>query len=213
MALKIEIKSYETGCEKIGYNKKEEGDKDMKKLAVVALGMVATGIMLYNIGKVNGTEETLDSLRPAIVALNAKTAELTVNYNELETKLAEVKDESLTDLREGGEYGAKFKTSTFKITAYSPYDNVNGIQASNTKGITATGAIAQPGTFAVDPSVIPYGSTVIIMYPDGTIERGRAEDTGGMIKGTHIDVFRHTFKTAVSFGVQNAVVIWYKKES
>lgn len=51
--------------------------------------------------------------------------------------------------------------------------------------MTSTGAIAKEGkTIAVDPSVIPYGSTVLI---DG--KEYLAQDCGGDIKGNKIDVF------------------------
>ena len=49
----------------------------------------------------------------------------------------------------------------------------------------STGVIAQEGkTIAVDPSIIPYGSTVLI---DG--KEYLAQDCGGAIKGNKIDIF------------------------
>ena len=52
--------------------------------------------------------------------------------------------------------------------------------------LTASGRCAATGrTIAVDPSVIPLGSQVLI---EGLGER-RAEDTGGAIRGHHIDVY------------------------
>lgn len=51
--------------------------------------------------------------------------------------------------------------------------------------MTSTGVIAEEGkTIAVDPSVIPYGSTVLI---DG--KEYLAQDCGGAIKGNKIDIF------------------------
>src|SRR5206468_4073951 len=107
------------------------------------------------------------------------------------------------------EYGKEFNVGKFLVTAYSPYENNNGIQADATPNTTATGTTPKPGTIAVDPTIIPYGSTIIIMYSDGTVERGKAEDTGGAIDGNHIDVFRYKFETASEFGKREAVVIWY----
>jgi 3D (Asp-Asp-Asp) domain-containing protein len=46
------------------------------------------------------------------------------------------------------------------------------------------------------------------MYPDGTVEHGVAEDTGGAIKNNRIDVFRYSFDTAMDFGMQEAIVTW-----
>ncbi|MFA9422979.1 MAG: G5 domain-containing protein, partial [Sedimentibacter sp.] len=52
-------------------------------------------------------------------------------------------------------------------------------------GITASGAYAQPGTVAVDPSVIPLGTKLYIASTDGSPDYGLATalDTGGAIKG------------------------------
>ncbi len=67
----------------------------------------------------------------------------------------------------------------FKLTAYS------GPQMGQPEPITATGTAARAGrTVAVDPKVIPLGSKI---YIEGLGER-IAEDTGGGIKGNHIDV-------------------------
>ena len=50
---------------------------------------------------------------------------------------------------------------------------------------TSTGVAAVEGkTIAVDPNIIPYGSTVLI---DG--KEYLAQDCGGAIKGNKIDVF------------------------
>jgi 3D (Asp-Asp-Asp) domain-containing protein len=57
------------------------------------------------------------------------------------------------------------------------YDNV---------GRTATGTWARWGEVAVDPRVVPLGAWVEIK-PYRTIFR--AEDTGGLVQGRHIDIF------------------------
>jgi 3D (Asp-Asp-Asp) domain-containing protein len=54
-----------------------------------------------------------------------------------------------------------------------------------TGGRTATGTYPHWGTVAVDPSVIPLGSTVYIQG----LGVFHAEDTGGAVIGQHIDVF------------------------
>lgn len=64
----------------------------------------------------------------------------------------------------------------FKITFYWLSENGRN---------TSTGAIATEGrTIAVDPSVIPYGTEVLI---DGHVYI--AEDCGGAVKGNVIDIF------------------------
>lgn len=67
---------------------------------------------------------------------------------------------------------------------------------------TATGAIAQKGVVAVDPSVIPLGTR---LYIDG-YGYAIAADTGGAIKGNKIDLCFNTRSEALSFGRRNVTV-------
>ena len=91
----------------------------------------------------------------------------------------------------------------FKLTAYCPCAKCCG----KTDGITATGTTATEGrTIAVDPRVIPYGSTVTIYFADGTSHTYTAEDCGGAIKENRIDVFFDSHGAARAFGVQSAMV-------
>ena len=96
----------------------------------------------------------------------------------------------------------------FKLTAYCPCAKCCG----KTDGITATGTTATEGrTIAVDPRVIPYGSSVTIYFADGTSHIYTAEDCGGAIKENRIDVFFADHQAAREFGVQTAYV--YKEMS
>lgn len=80
------------------------------------------------------------------------------------------------------------------VTAYCACEQCCG----KTDGITATGTHATQGrTVAVDPSVIPYGSTV---YIDGVPYI--AEDCGGAIGGTRIDLFFDRHSDALNWGVR-----------
>ena len=65
-------------------------------------------------------------------------------------------------------------------------------------GITATGTKATAGrTIAVDPSVIPYGTRVIINGHTYI-----AEDCGGAVNGNEIDIFFDNHEEALNFGRQ-----------
>ena len=91
----------------------------------------------------------------------------------------------------------------FKLTAYCPCVTCCG----KSDGITATGTTAtEDRTIAVDPSVIPYGSTVTLYYEDGTVHTYTAEDCGGAIRENRIDVFFNSHEAARAFGVQSAMV-------
>lgn len=89
---------------------------------------------------------------------------------------------------------------SFTLTAYN-LDKVSTGKSPGDKGfgVTATGTRASTGrTVAVDPTVIPYGS---LLYIEGVGWR-LAEDTGGAIRGHHIDILVDTRGTALKFGVK-----------
>lgn len=81
-------------------------------------------------------------------------------------------------------------------------------------GITASGAHATPyTTVAVDPSVIPLGADVLVDYGDGAgLRRYRAEDTGGAIKGSRIDLCVGSHAEALQLGRRTANVYWVNPE-
>ena len=98
----------------------------------------------------------------------------------------------------------------FELTAYCSCEICCGYWATirpidengNPIIYTSTGEIAQAGTtIAVDPTVIPYGSTVRINNHDYI-----AQDTGGAIVGNHIDIYFDDHQEALEFGRQSADV-------
>ena len=91
-----------------------------------------------------------------------------------------------------------FTLGEFKLTAYCPCK----LCCNKDDGIPATGTQATQGrTVAVDPSVIPYGTVLIINGHEYI-----AEDCGGAIKGNKIDIFFNSHEEALDFGVQYAEV-------
>jgi len=87
---------------------------------------------------------------------------------------------------------------TFTVTHYCPCVKC----CNKTDGITFTGTQATEGrTIAVDPDVIPLGSTVVI---DG--EEYIAEDIGGAIKGLRIDKYMDNHQEALDAGIVQAEV-------
>ena len=79
---------------------------------------------------------------------------------------------------------------TFVVTCYDD------------QGATASGAMAGPQTVAVDPSVIPLGSTITIQGVGTRV----AQDTGGAIKGHRLDVWEPSAAQCDAFGVQTLEV-------
>lgn len=76
-------------------------------------------------------------------------------------------------------------------------------------GITASGREAEPYiSVAVDPKVIPLGSTVWLVYEDGRTVECRADDTGGAIKGSRIDLCVPSHSEALQLGIDRVTVYW-----
>ena len=75
-------------------------------------------------------------------------------------------------------------------------------------GITASGRRVTPYvSCAVDTSIIPLGSTVMIEY-NGEMVYLRADDTGPAVNGNHIDIAVSGHQEALSLGVKTADVWW-----
>ena len=74
--------------------------------------------------------------------------------------------------------------------------------------ITATGTTVRPGTVAVDPRQIPFGTKMYIVSNDGAYLYGFsvAEDTGGAIRHNRIDLFFPSQAACIQFGVRNCTV-------
>lgn len=88
----------------------------------------------------------------------------------------------------------KTKLGRFKITHYCSCFYCTGAWGGTH---TASGTVPTAGrTIAVDPSVIPLGSQVII---NGHVYT--AEDTGSAIKGNVIDIYVNDHSTALAYGV------------
>lgn len=106
-------------------------------------------------------------------------------------------------------YSGDFSNATYvgncKLTFYCPCNSCSGSWGKQ----TATGTTAKQGrTIAVDPDVIPYGSTV---YIDGW-GYYVAEDCGGGVHGNHIDIYRDSHSTCRNLGVKNAKVYIVEEE-
>lgn len=86
----------------------------------------------------------------------------------------------------------------YRITGYCPC-----YQCSEGWGRkTSTGATARAGhTIAVDPSILPYGSKVMI---GGVVYT--AEDRGGGVRGKHIDIFVDSHSQTYRLGSQTQEV-------
>lgn len=85
------------------------------------------------------------------------------------------------------------KQNNVKVLSYSNEEEWMSFEATFYNlccNLTASGRKLEDGvTVAVDPRIIPLGTWIEIKYPDGNVERRRADDTGGVIKGRILDVY------------------------
>lgn len=98
-----------------------------------------------------------------------------IEYLMISTEPESTKKEEIST--EQGETGERYR-----ITAYIP-DEEWGYRTST--GVTSR----HLQTCAVDPNVIPLGSTIVVYGDNGQVLELFACDIGGGVKGKHIDVF------------------------
>ena len=92
------------------------------------------------------------------------------------------------------EAGTRINMGEFKLTFFCPCEICSeGFGHETSSGKTAR----SDHTIAVDPAVIDIGSKVLI---DGIVYT--AEDTGGGVKGDHIDIFVESHEETLKRGVQ-----------
>lgn len=130
-----------------------------------------------------------------------------LNDEKTETIEIETKDEQQQSKVEENE---KIFLGEFVLTAYCSCEECCGEYAFNRPvdshgneivyGSTGERLVAGVSV-AVDPNVIPYGTTVIINGHEYL-----AQDCGGAIKGNRIDIYFENHQDALEFGVQYAKV-------
>jgi len=95
-------------------------------------------------------------------------------------------DESAV-LKKTGDDNAAGPATSYLATAYS------------LKGRTASGRMVSRGLIAADPRVLPLGSRVRVEHP-GYSGEYLVADTGGAIRGRHIDIWIPSSREAMRFG-------------
>ena len=120
----------------------------------------------------------------------------------LESDIKALKGASVSKASGGNMDASKGEGKTYNATYYSAYCPTCGEWG----GITATGDDISSSIYvrgkrvvAVDPSVIPLGSTVRVTTPNESFE-ALAIDTGGNIKGNRIDILVESTEKAYSLG-------------
>ena len=133
-----------------------------------------------------------------------KRQEAEESLQELKVKIEKLEEENKRLLDRLESFLDEFNVSSFTATAYAPFDS-HGLCSDGNPSSTATGTYPTEGrTVAVDPSVIPLGSRLIIEGQGVRV----AEDTGGLIKGKRVDIMLDSRREALRFGRQEIKVIY-----
>ena len=159
----------------------------------------------------NGMADTLNIAQSEATSLqkelNKKTKELSASQKDLKSKISENKklkndleiaNKTVEELKDSG-YELIY-LGEFKLTHYCD-ERYNHICGGN--GVTASGTATSVGrTVAVDPNVIPYGTTI---YIEGYGYRV-AEDCGSAVNNNQIDILVGTHNEALSMGTTSGGV-------
>ena len=98
----------------------------------------------------------------------------------------------------------KLEDVTITFYCCEEYEHICGTGT----GITASGRRVTPYvSCAVDPDVIPLGSTIMIEY-NGEMVYLRADDTGGSIMGNRLDIAVRGHQEALELGIKTADIWW-----
>jgi 3D (Asp-Asp-Asp) domain-containing protein len=143
---------------------------------------------LFNFG--DATFHGSAAPQPSSVRVDAVTASPTASGYWMATRAAPAPKPSpaVTAASTSSSYGTPL--GTFTVTCY------------DLQGRTASGAYTSSETVAVDPSVIPLGTTIYIQGVGSRV----AQDTGSAIKGYRLDIWMPTYADCANWGVQQRQV-------
>ena len=170
--------------------------RDLASWQKAALGLLALSVGVNSILCVAITRQRrqIGDLETQYQAVRAVQRDAVAAYGALAAKVDAEAEARQAQAEAYEAIGAYQYIGECTVTYYccEAYEHVCG----DGDGLTATGIPVTPGVVAVDPEVIPLGRTVII---DG--QKYLAADTGGAIKGNHVDIAVATHQEADAMGV------------
>lgn len=147
------------------------------------------GAAIANKNKVAVPVDDTEVAYARTVITSLPTAVVTIVPTAIPTSTPEPTEEPLINM------------GTFKLTFYCPCVSC----CSKSDGITATGTLVTEGrTVAADPSVLPFGSILVINGHEYIVE-----DSG--VSGNTIDIYVDSHQRALEYGVKYATV-YLRKE-
>ena len=173
--------------------------------AAVGLLALSTAINVVQYIAILSRDEAIEDLETRYHAVRAIEENAVAAYGELAARVDADREARQAQAEAYEAIGAYQYIGECTVTYYccEAYEHVCG----DGDGLTATGLPVTPGVVAVDPEVIPLGSTVII---DG--QAYLAADTGGAVGGNHVDICVATHQEAEDLGVTTAEV-WVAADS
>lgn len=175
--------------------------RDLASWQRAALGLLAlsVGVNTALCAAITRQERQIEDLETRYHAVRAIEADAVAAYGELAARVDADREARQAQAEAYEAIGAYEYIGECTVTYYccEPYAHVCG----DGDGLTATGLPVTPGVVAVDPEVIPLGSTVII---DG--QAYLAADTGGAVRGNHVDIAVATHQEALELGTRTAEV-------
>lgn len=181
--------------------------RDLASWQRAALGLLAlsVGVNTALCAAIVHRERQIEDLETRYHAVRAIEADAVAAYGELAARVDADREARQAQAEAYEAIGAYQYIGECTVTYYccEPYAHICG----DGDGLTATGLPVTPGVVAVDPEVIPLGSTVII---DG--QAYLAADTGGAVRGNHVDIAVATHQEAEGLGTTTAKV-WIIEEA
>lgn len=181
--------------------------RDLASWQRAALGLLAlsVGVNTALCAAIVHRERQIEDLETRYHAVRAIEADAVAAYGELAARVDADREARQAQAEAYEAIGAYQYIGECTVTYYccEPYSHICG----DGDGLTATGLPVTPGVVAVDPEVIPLGSTVII---DG--QAYLAADTGGAVRGNHVDIAVATHQEAEGLGTTTAKV-WIIEEA
>ncbi len=186
---------------------------DKNRIVVCASGLALTaciGVGLYAQGLTRDVDHAVSDDRMPMPEMEWKA-----EYDVPAIEYAYIMDEQLAEIEaqeaqsvEDALLAQATRIDNVTVTHYCICQKCCGKSPDHLAyGITASGRYATPYvSVAVDPSVIPLGSDVLVDYGDGVIEYYRADDTGPGVGGKHIDLCVSNHQEARNLGVRTATV-------
>lgn len=167
--------------------------------ATVGLVALSTAINVVQYIAILNRDEAIEDLETRYHAARAIEEDAVAAYGELAARVDADREARQAQAEAYEAIGAYEYIGECTVTYYccEPYAHICGTGT----GLTATGIPVAPGVVAVDPEVIPLGSTVII---DG--QAYLAADTGEAVRGNHVDIAVATHQEALELGTRTAEV-------